>query len=155
MNVPGKFNRHCSSRSWDIVVTKSVRTNERMDERAPENTMPDDGKGIIKQKIKAYYYYSSNMTKTKYLFRKVFSHWTSPTTEGRTRRRRTWWFVLDWCLSSSPAECGSQCRRHCHDPSLQTSTVSSETDQSPISSSHNKQYWRWKLEKKQRVLCTR
>jgi len=56
--IPCKFHRDRSSHSWDIVVTRSVRTNERTDERTnaadrqPEDIMPpptmSDGGGIIR-----------------------------------------------------------------------------------------------------------
>ena len=35
MNIPRKFHRDCSSRSWDTVVTRTVQTNKRTQ---PENT---------------------------------------------------------------------------------------------------------------------
>jgi len=38
MNIPCQFHRDCSSRSWGIVVTISVPTNERMDERGGRQT---------------------------------------------------------------------------------------------------------------------
>ena len=64
LNIPCKFHRVCSSCSWDIVLTRSVWTNERTNEETnasdeqPENIMSSPtlagGESIKLYKSRAY-----------------------------------------------------------------------------------------------------